>query len=431
MYKAELKTLYGHYGDVEKLVDDVRVLLNKYDHTNTEEGVCAMLNTFFLNKQKLIELFAGSSNYIGDFRIAVDMELDRELDAREIRTTHQVLDRLIPYSKFFLKYADENEKQLEDYLMEVKDELSLSDFKKENIFEELQVHNTSKFDRIEGYTLQSKNDMNLFRELLSYFKSYYNSSINERAILDLCNSPVKLANGLKTSRALNRICTHYGVHKIAGYDRAFAAYADSVSALKRKLKFFISVNPMDYLMMSFGRTWSSCHTIDKRNRRRMENGYSGMYCGGTMSYMLDSVSIVTFVYQNIPEDFEEGKIYRNMFHFNDGALVQGRIYPQGNDGATDLYKIFRSVMQKEMSNILGIENKWTLSKKKPYEANIISEGAHYRDYTNFSDCNVSYAQQLMSELPSSTLMTIGHTGVCVNCGGESYSSGCLICDDCQ
>ncbi|MBQ4155309.1 MAG: hypothetical protein IJD90_00720, partial [Clostridia bacterium] len=170
----------------------------------------------------------------------------------------------------------------------------------------------------------------------------------------------------------HKICHYYGVDKSPVsktdsrgrvqkvYDIEFAKYADMVSGGKRKIKFFISVNPLDYLTMSFGVNWASCHTIDRENRRRMDNSYSGAYCGGTMSYMLDHVSIVTYVHNTMPESYETGKVYRNMFHLGgDGVLLQGRVYPQGNDGCTDLYKEFRGIMQKELTKLLGLErNSW-------------------------------------------------------------------------
>ena len=222
---------------------------------------------------------------------------------------------------------------------------------------------------------------------------------------------------MKTSRAFNRMCSFYGVDKAPKYNKLFAQYADMVSGLKRKLKFFISVNPIDYLTMSFGVNWASCHTIDKTNQRHMENHYSGMYCAGTVSYMLDSTSIITFVHNHIPTDWEDGKIYRCMFHYGNDVLVQGRVYPQGNDGNTDLYKAFRSYVQNELTSLLGLtDTTWVKKPDGEVSPNVNSIGHHYRDYTNFSHCNVSYPRE--RSYNKNNIVPIGHSNICTFCGEE-------------
>jgi hypothetical protein len=202
-----------------------------------------------------------------------------------------------------------------------------------------------------------------------------------------------------------------------------------VSTLTRDLDYVISVNPYDYLTMSFGVNWSSCHTIDKTNVRRMPNHYSGQYCGGTLSYMLDGSSIITYVVEKDDNVQTGGKIYRNMFHFQNNALIQGRVYPQGNDGATNLYEKFREFMHSEIAAILGVENHWTL--RKGSEACIstsISQGAHYRDYMHFNYCNMSY---LTAQKDSIGTIYIGNKGICPYCGEEIEYESCLSHSVCQ
>ena len=159
----------------------------------------------------------------------------------------------------------------------------------------------------------------------------------------------------------------------------------------------------------------------------MPNNYSGAYCGGTMSYMLDKTSFVTFVHSFTPENIiEEGKIYRNMFHYGKNTLVQGRVYPQGNDGNTDLYKVFRGFVQKELSPLIEVNNAWVKSGTRPSDV-IYSRGVHYRDYTNFNSCNVSYPK----ERPlTGEIIDVGCSGVCVNCGREINRNSALTCVGC-
>lgn len=62
--KANLKEAWGQYCDTDKLVDDVMSLLTKYNHRNSEHGVCIMLNEYFTNKKDLIELLQKSEHYM-------------------------------------------------------------------------------------------------------------------------------------------------------------------------------------------------------------------------------------------------------------------------------------------------------------------------------------------------------------------------------
>ena len=84
MNKRELSTKWSKYCDTDKLVDDAMALLTEYNHRNTEEGVCAMLDKYFTNKEPLIKMFMTSKNYIGDMRIAVEREFLRGVNNSEI-----------------------------------------------------------------------------------------------------------------------------------------------------------------------------------------------------------------------------------------------------------------------------------------------------------------------------------------------------------
>ena len=57
-------------------------------------------------------------------------------------------------------------------------------------------------------------------------------------------------------------------------------------------------------------------------------------------------------------------------------------------------------------------------------------GAHYRDYTNFSNCNVSWLKPSEGKLKNINRITIGHRGICPTCGTEHGSSDSIICSDC-
>lgn len=432
MNKTDLKMTYGNYCDTDKLVDNVMRLLTKYNHNNTEEGVCKMLNKFFENKKDLIDLFVQSENYIGDLRISFDIEMARETNSNEIYGfCCGFLDK-IDAKKAICKYEDEHGKTLNDYLVTGIKSLTPKDLMDDNIRKKLAANEKHKnaFIIHNGRTRESDSALRNFHNMILHFSRYYKSALDDDMVSKLQQYEIneRFAANLKTSRAFNRVCTHFEVDKLPNYNKLFAQYSDMISDTKRNMIFYISLNPLDYLTMSFGNSWASCHTIDKRNIRNMPNSYSGAYCGGTLSYMLDKSSFVTFVHSHVPEDIiEEGKIYRNMFHYQNNMLIQGRIYPQGNDGHTDLYKVFRGFVQKEMSTLLGVSNAWVKSSTSPSSITD-SNGVHYRDYENFGCCNVSYPKEKSF---GDGCVSIGRSGICPSCGEMITISDRLTCCDCQ
>ena len=58
------------------------------------------------------------------------------------------------------------------------------------------------------------------------------------------------------------------------------------------------------------------------------------------------------VYYQVDKEYDgndlefEPKIIRQLFHYKDGILVQGRLYPQCNDGKNSLYTPIRAQLQK-------------------------------------------------------------------------------------
>lgn len=434
MFRAELNQRWGMYCDTDKLVANMMMLLTKYHHACTEQGVCEVLDTYFTNKKHLIDMFLESDNYIGDMRICVDVELERGLNPNEIKEFLETFCNKVNASSIFYEYKDENGKTLQDYIR-----VGMKRFKARelcygslsNILLENLVHRRTFTHN--GITIASKQKYDSFWSAVYDFRYSPTKNLNQNTVDALTQYEIngKFVAGMKTSRAFNRLCSIYGVDRLPNYNKLFAEYSDMVSGLKRKMKFYISLNPLDYLTMSFGNSWSSCHTIDKRNERNMPNSYSGMHCGGVMSYMLDGTSIVTYIHDHVMEDFEDGKIYRNMFHFGDGLLVQGRVYPQGNDGATDLYRVFRSFMQAELAKLLGLnKNEWF--KKSSCCDNICSYGVHYRDYEHFDGCNATYPK----EMPEATFteIDVGHSRICPRCGNiidDSYDHGYLTHSDCM
>lgn len=232
--------------------------------------------------------------------------------------------------------------------------------------------------------------------------------------------------GQKRTRVVNKIFTYLNYNKHPSYNKIFAQYSDAMSPSVFKRTAILSLNPMDYLTMSFGNSWSSCHTIDKTNIRNMPNSYEGRYCSGTMSYLLDPSSMVFYI---IDEDQSypgtAPKIHRQMFHYGHKKLIQGRLYPQSNDsGSSDLYTLYRQKVLEIISTIFELQNSW---RTESGTCNVCdytkSFGTHYRDYGSFENCTISFAE----DTPSSDNVTIGAEPICIHCGerfNDSYHLDC-------
>lgn len=245
--------------------------------------------------------------------------------------------------------------------------------------------------------------------------------------------------GEKTTRAVGKLCRLFGIDKFAvsetnpvtgrilnrGYDYHFARYADAMSPLTIVRHTILSINPLDYLTMSFGNSWASCHTIDKNNMRDVRGeDYHGAYSSGVMSYMLDGTSFVMYTVDKSytgDEFWNQPKITRQMFHFGEEKLIQGRLYPQSFDGLSDYYGQYRSVVHSVLSEVYDFPNRWVVSKESAKYAT--SYGTHYRDYEQYSGPTLSRIRGSENESD----MEIGHDPICIWCGGEHSECECISC----
>lgn len=450
MNKSELKEfvdlLYDGNApcDTDKLVDDMRELLSEYDHRNSEHGVCTALCTYFKNKKSEIMLLAKHPKYIGEMRAVVSIEIPRTSD---LTYKCGLISEICRLGTNIETRVDKTGKRIYDYVNVGKKTVSVSDIKNgdEKSIVTIDTDAMSNF-LPDGRTKESAQIAKSFALDIPKFSIMGTTlSVEDLSAFDNYKE-MHLHVGEKTTRAMRKVCEFYGVttendemgnakvddegKKIPSkqFEVAYAKYTASMITNTRNMIMYVSLNPLDYLTMSFGNSWASCHTIDKENKRKMQNGYSGMYCGGTLSYMLDKVSFITFLHDKKPDDIvNDGKIYRCMFHFYEPkqVLVQGRVYPQGNDGATDLYKIIRNKMQSVLSECMGVPNKWVKSSTSPEDYDgIHSDGVHYRDYCHFDDCNVSYVSGRDCTLDDDEF-TIGHDGICLYCGSRISDNGRL------
>lgn len=434
------------------LYDEMETFLKKYGYKPTEIGLNAIIDLWATRKANLIRMFEKHPKYNGKFQIVFDADYERELDVNEIYKFTEFLCYnteienlfLVDYTskpftyeecrKYKTKYECITDMFYSDYITSVngltRDEAEENYEKWKTL--ERKIRNVSYSYGNRRVTRESYNLLEKFKDVINGFRCYYSSTLDAEfsAYLNNMFPELKAKEGQKTSRAINKICTMFGVNKITDYNKMFAKYSDAINPLTIKRYTVLSVHPIDFYTMSFGNSWSTCHSIDKMNIRDI-GSYEGRYSGGTESYMLDKTSMVFYT---VDKDYDgtefelQDKIQRNMFHYGKDKLIQGRVYPQKNDDyGVSLYKQFRETVQKIISECNGSINSWLNIKGTDECRSVIyTQGAHYPDYLNFENCNVSY----FNKEKNTKAITVGSPHICPTCGEIHTRSECIACGYC-
>lgn len=364
------------------LLEDMKGLLSEYDYQYTEEALNKIIDTWATNKADLITAIKKHPNYLqGKFMIVFSHNFDRTVDKTAING----------FKKWLLN--------------------------SETCFAVREFMTEEMRNEVIDYGRKLPNDIFCFlTEMTNMTGQYIDDYIVER--LDNISPDLHAHKGQKMSRVINKLLTYVGFNKLPDYNREFAKYADALNPLQITRHTVLSVNPLDYLTMSFGNSWASCHTIDKENKRNMPNSYEGMYSSGTVSYMLDKPSMVFYTVDasyNGNDFWNEPKINRQMFHWGEEKLVQGRLYPQDNDGDNSVYTPYREIVQNIMSELFEFPNLWTVAKGTSAAGRYVcSYGTHYRDYDNYDNCTLSRIKGSENE----KYINVGHDPICIKCGNE-------------
>lgn len=379
------------------LLDEMKKTLDKYGHYYETFALEKIIDTWAENKADLIEAFKKHPNYLeGKFMIAFDMDYDRQIERKFSRAFSGWL------------YTDVMRSMKDTLPTEVKD------------IEDIYI---SEFWGLIGHNKDKDTDLpiNVFNFLFNLENHAERTIRDEDAKMLMETLPnAHIQTGMKMSRAVNKLCTYLGYNKHPDYNREFAKYADSLSPLKITRHTVLSINPIDYLTMSIGNSWSSCHTINKNN--------GGCYSSGTVSYMLDGSSMVFYTVDadyNGDKYFNQPKITRQMFYYGEEKLVQSRLYPQSNDYSAEAeYKNCRQIVQEIVSLILDFPNYWTVSKGTGNTGKYIKgEGTHYEDYCYFNNCTLSRIKGSENE----NCFTVGHDPICIECGCEHNTENSINC----
>lgn len=218
----------------------------------------------------------------------------------------------------------------------------------------------------------------------------------------------EMRSGMKRSRVINAIFKEVPVNgdkkvdatllednheegdrSYKSYNKFFAKVADDTNPLKIKRITVLSANICDYLLASNGNSWSSCHFINS------DGAYRGCYKAGTLSYANDETSMVFYTLSSEYggcEWFMQPKITRQMFFYENGNLLQSRLYPKDSSTISEDYEDYRAVVQDIMSSCLGVPNLWKkLSCSEWSDIETPDNTFHYRDYEEYpGECVMSY-----------------------------------------
>lgn len=400
------KQEFYHVSDKTKhnILSSFEKCLNKYGWNYKEKVLQDIINLWEEQKQPLFRILSKHPNWVdGKCYIHFDANYKRTFDLDVLREFANWVYRTISYSVL--------PEEVENFKDKAK-ELMTENYK--NCI--LQYHSHAEIITKFFYTiLDLISSSKVDKEMEEWMSQHY--------------PELKCKEGQKISRLINKYCTKIGLDKLEGYNREFAKCADGLNPVSIKRHTVISLNPVDYLMMSNGNSWASCHTIDTLNIEDRSNGYDGCYCGGTMSYMLDPSSFVYYTVDGSAdgENLEkEYKTLRQMFHYCDYKLLQARLYPQSNDSnaSTELKANIRAIMQKIFADSLGIDNLWTVTTKYEEYVQTDPNSLHYKDYNEYR-CYMSYPKGM--ELNFTNTIYIGHETLCIECGGQVVYGNTINC----
>ena len=185
-------------------------------------------------------------------------------------------------------------------------------------------------------------------------------------------APNAYAPRKKQSRIFKALCDSLGVtDNSAGsqFQRLFAQFADELSTRKIDFKLFMSINPAHFVTMSNpkrdrrGTMLTSCHSF---------NSTAYEYNNGCSGYARDGVTFIVFTVADpeVAETLNNRKTSRQLFMYKpyNGLLLQSRLYNThgGTRGEQEESKLYRDLVQRELSELEGIPNLW---KTENYSGN--------------------------------------------------------------
>lgn len=468
-----------------------RSLLSEYDHDNSDYGVGCIIDNWQSMKGWMIDLFRKHPCYVeGKYYIklpATELKRPVDLSAIDCVINWSLMQVKEAFKKrqvmigFFTMIEYQNiRSNLEDIFYGMSSKYTWKGMTRDMIAAEIsrmghrlmQAPETVGADGMR-LTKDVAEEYYAYRKLFNYLYEIARMETPEtlsaesceiiNKILEKCQGNITAHAGQKTTKFYGKIYRQLGIDKVVdvvtrvwtddngneccrevdeGYNKYRAMLGDAINPYTYNRDVYISVNPIDYWTSSFGTDWASCHTIDKENNRHMPNHYSGQYCGGTESYMLDDSTFVVYVAPDEKWKKEHGeadlpaenvsKFKRCLFYMGEDKLFQSRVYPDGRDGGDEgIATQLRNIVQRVIAECYETNNMWTVKKGTVRYIETYSNAAHYQDYNCCNDCTTSFLRRINGEINKKYII-VGAPQICPSCGSEhTDDSGELLCNNCR
>lgn len=231
---------------------------------------------------------------------------------------------------------------------------------------------------------------------------------------------LRLSQGQRTSRAIRRILLEFGFNeKDRESNQYFNEYTGLMSESSVPVQFVFSVHPLDFILMSNGNSWNSCHY------------FGGCFSSGVYSLMGDDVSVITYTVKpekDMSSAEKERSLWwhkkrmRQLFVVNEKSVLASRLYPGTNDG---------QMRSRNWDTVLNIHAKMYAKKinwrrVEPRNASISNacNSTHYPDWEHGYNAAVYQDPDVRVES-----LVVGSQPRCVVCGNTNPRTGHHVCGD--
>ena len=258
----------------------------------------------------------------------------------------------------------------------------------------------------------------------------------------------------KKSKVFIALCKALGIWQNSGkFQIDFSALCNEFNAKKIDFKLIVSIHPAHFLTMSNPHgsngkltngkkeTMVSCHSLDN----------TGCYRNGAIGYARDAVTMIAFTVKDFSD--KESLNYRKtsrqlfMYEVGNGVLLQSRLYDSevsgdsygGVNGKADdipKYKIYRELIEREISECENVPNFWGKADDYNYGKNqynfVIDSNIGFGGYADWEHFpHLTKITVLKAFTYTAQEFTVGQMGLCLDCGEETTDSSKLLCEGCR
>lgn len=204
------------------------------------------------------------------------------------------------------------------------------------------------------------------------------------------------------------------------------AYSELCSALKQcevTKRVYISVAYSDFIRMSLGNTWESCHYFG------YERGVDNCSRQGCLSYANDGISFLTYIESQSNSD----ELTSRMHSMCMGKTIMfGRVYGDNDWDKEELTGQLVAEIASAIGDTFTSEGPrriWELIASCHYR----ERGEHYPDYDSHDQVGFEFSDTEITQKDDAGYYTIGSIGLCINCGNEIHTDDPehIICDHCN